>query len=199
MARRAFRGRSGISQSQRRKKTWVQVVEAAGGSANAPGFVSTFEVALAPNTTPGNNTKFGFVVASGDGTQGAPLVSNLPSESTILRIRGSLAFPKNNYNGTGLVNTQVAIGYGVTSLTDLNSDSYPGSISDGSWDGWMFLRQSAVAPVDSEGSIVDIKAMRKINDGETLFVQTESVAGDGTPSAAVQLFQLDIRILLLLP
>ncbi len=199
MARsRSFRGR-GISQTQRRKKTWVSTVIAAGGAANSPGFNSTVGINIAPNLTPGNNSTAGLILMSGDGTQASPFVGGLPSESTILRMRGSLSFPKNTYDAAGLVNNQFAIGYGVSGISDLNADSYPTPISHADWDGWMFLRQSAINPVDSQGTMVDVKAMRKVQDGDVFFISAETVAGDGTPSATNQQWLLDLRILLLLP
>jgi len=62
----------------------------------------------------------------------------------------------------------------------------------------MFLRQSAVSPVDSEGTMMDVKAMRKIETGDSLFFAAQSVAGSAT-GAPLATFVFDARLLMLLP
>jgi len=197
MARRgSFRGR-GISQSQRRKKTWVQIVELVSDTAK-PGFTSAFAVDVIGGVLVGESSKAVVILASGDGTGGAPLVSVLPDESTILRARGSLVFPKNTASPGQLIKEEFSVGFGVTGLTDTDSNSYPGPLSDPSWDGWMFLRQSAVAPVDSIGTAVDVKAMRKIKSGDAFFISFEALNGDGSAPVGGN-YIMDLRLLLLLP
>jgi len=197
-SRRGFRGR-GISDSQRRKKSWVQLVELV-DLAEVPGFVTSIGLFLTDSGVPGRGVQSGVIGISGDGTAGAPFRSVLPPESTILRIRGSILFPKYlAAGGAAAANVDVAVGFGVTGISDLTSESYPGPISEADWDGWMFRRQSAVSPVDSEGTTVDVKAMRKIKSGDAFFVMMESVVGEGGTSTAVQTWAFDLRLLLLLP
>jgi len=193
--RSGFRGR-GISQAQRRKKTWVPVGEII-SAGQTPGIATSFLISLTTPATIGQATRNGFIVMVGDGTGASPLTSTLESESTILRIRGSLLFPKTTFtSGTG-VQIQFSFGIGITAISDLQAASYPGPISDADWDGWMFLRQSGVAPADSVGTMMDVKAMRKINDGEALFVMAEGLNVGATAVQADWL--VDLRVLLLLP
>jgi len=91
-------------------------------------------------TTPGvggTSVKQVLAFTNGSGTGADPLVSLLPDESTILRIRGSMVFPKNIpvAAGSGPCDAEFAVGFGVTALRDLNSDSYPAPISEAGWDG----------------------------------------------------------------
>jgi len=197
--RRSFGRGRGISQAQRRKKTWIQVKQLvlAGGN---PGFVTGVAIELSSAGVAGAGSRAGFFGLSGDGTAGNPFESTIPAESTILRIRGSLLFPKYfNAGNSDAGNIDVAIGYGVTSISDLNSSSYPAPITDAEWDGWMFRRQGPVGPVDSAGTIVDVKAMRKVESGDVFFVMAETVNGLGNVTPASFLWQLDLRLLVLLP
>jgi len=194
--RRSFRGR-GISQTQRRKKTWFQLKEFVDASA-IPGFVTNFDLSVAASGQPGVGTRTGVVFVSGDGTAGAPLKSTLPEESTILRIRGSLLFPK-NVAGATATSIDNSIGFGVIAISDLLTSSFPGPISDADWDGWMFKRGSAVTPVDSAGTILDVKSMRKLESGNAFFIMGETVPGNGSTVTGQFTWQFDVRLLMLLP
>jgi len=98
--RGSFR-RSGISQAQRRKKTWISVKQSSGlatsGEAN---FRTSIQMNLpATGASQDATTKVSLALVSDfpgttPGTQGLE-ESTLPEESTILRVRGSLLFPKN--------------------------------------------------------------------------------------------------------
>jgi len=200
MARRAFRGR-GISQSQRRKKTWVQLKFLIAGGAATPGFSTTEAFRItAPSAPDGASARSGTISASGSGIGSDPLVSSLPRESTILRVRGSLTFPVSKFDPAALqLDTAFSMGFGVTQLSDLNIDSYPGPISDADWAGWMFLRQGSQAPIDATGTIVDVKAMRKVKTDETFIIMFEAVKGDSVNPGLVGDWTIDLRLLLLLP
>jgi len=63
----------------------------------------------------------------------------------------------------------------------------------------MFRRQSSVSPLDSEGTNVDVKSMRKIQDGEAFFVSTEVVRGQAVVSEVFHTWIYDLRLLVLLP
>ena len=197
--RRSFRGR-GISESQRRKKVWFAVKDATGtGTASNSAFLTSISL-----VTPAMGASVGST-----GTILAGLIedlvtgvgdekSTLPEECTILRARGSLVFPKNEVDAGGLVTSQYAFGFGVSDIRSISKGEAPAPIVDVDWDGWMFLRQSGVGPVDSEGTIVDVKAMRKIKTGDALFFSAQAVSGDSTISPAGQ-FLFDMRLLILLP
>ncbi len=200
--RRGFRGR-GISESQRRKKTWIsaKVALSAGGVAGRSSFMTGLEI-----TTPsgagaiGDTQKAGFALVSDPDLTVGEEVSTLPEESTVLRARGSLLFPKNEIGGSdpGAQATEYAFGFGVTDVRSLVDGSFPGPIVDSDWDGWMFLRQSTLTPVDSNATMVDVKAMRKIQTGDALFFAAEQVSGTTSISPA-GLFAFDMRFLILLP
>jgi len=195
--RRSFRGR-GISESQRRKKSWVQTAKLVGSGSGAPGFSTSLSVALTTPATIGDSTLVVDALLAGDGTGTNPLFSVLPEEATILRIRGSLLFPKNQTDGLGTVSQQFVFGLGVKSIVGTTSDSYPGPISDASWDGWMYLRQSALPPVDANATIIDVKSMRKLKSGDHFFVAVEGLTGTGGTGVTVE-WVYDLRLLLLLP
>ncbi len=184
------------NQTQRRKKTWISIKQLTAVGVN-PGILTTLELTVTSPGVLGQASRAMFLVAGGDNTGGNPLTSTLPEESTILRIRGSLLFPKTTLTGS-LVDTEMAFGVGVTGTSSATSSgSYPAPITDSDWDGWMFRRQSAVSPVDSIGTVVDIKAMRKIQSGEALFFMAEAVDGGSTADVGTWIF--DMRVLLLLP
>jgi len=188
----------GISQSQRRKKTWIQLKQLAPSGGEIPGFITTFQSFIPATGPSGNGARAGFIFVTGDGTAEFPLVSNFPEECTILRIRGSLLFPKYiTSEPLGTTDVATSFGFGVAAITDLDAQSYPAPGSNADWDGWMFKRQSPVSPVDSAGTIVDVKAMRKIKSGDCFFTMAESVAL-GTTSTDAQ-WQYDMRLLILLP
>jgi len=203
--RRSFARGRGISESQRRKKTWisVKVPTAATGLDTAQFQTAAFLEVPATSTPIGSTQKAGLALIEdpgGSATVGAEQ-STLPEESTILRARGSLLFPKNTaLEGTAssTLTDQYAFGFGVTDIRGAVQGTFPGPILDADWDGWMFLRQSAVAPVDSDGTMVDVKAMRKLKGGDCLFFAVESVSGDGVSTPA-GVFIFDMRLLILLP
>jgi len=198
--RGAFRGR-GISDSQRRKKGWFQLRSPIAGVAGANALFTTSIVFEGVDTaaTPGDFDTVLFASVSDPSVALGDEQSTLPEESTILRARGSLLFPKNEVSGTPLeVASNYAFGFGVTDIRSIVSGVAPGPIIDADWDGWMFLRQSGVSPVDSEGTMVDVKAMRKIKSGDAFFMSAQAVSGNAavTPGG-VWLF--DLRLLILLP
>ncbi len=195
--RGSFRSR-GISDSQRRKKTWGQVKILVDG-AETPGFVTSIGLQVGTGSVAGRGFRDGFFLLSGDGTGASPFSSTIPEESTILRIRGSVSFPKYTALATGTSNVDTAIGFGVAGISDNISTSYPAPITDADWDGWMFRRASSVSPVDSEGTVVDVKAMRKVKSGDMFFVMVEAVQGLNNVTPATFDWQVDLRILILLP
>ncbi len=202
--RGGFRSR-GISQSQRRKKTWFQakIANEDAAVAGRSRFATSFNLeTLAPGAGVGISEKVAFAsIADPDVGEGGE-VSSLPEESTILRARGSLVFPKTDITAglqQGWVSQQFAYGFGVMDVRSLVEGSFPGPIIDADWDGWMFLRQSGVAPVDSIGTVMDVKAMRKIQSGDAFFMAAETVNGEGATPGVVGSWNVDLRVLLFLP
>jgi len=187
--RGSFRGRGGISESQRRKKDWVNMNPA---------------VALGEDLA-GGALKPADLVAPGDSTAILAFPSLLNptfAESTVLRIRGYLEVPKSLVSSVlGSATTVYAFGIGI--VTDqaasvVGAVPNPATVSGQDWDGWMFLRSSNQALVDVTGTIVDIKAMRKWQSGDALVF----VAGMATSLPAGDLgliFSFNFRTLLLLP
>jgi len=193
MARRRSFSR-GISDSQRRKKTWVAMKESK-SSNNSPGFVTSLPIEVTTPALTGAGSRTVLAAQTGDGTGGDPFHSTLPEESTILRIRGSMLFPKTEFST--IVTTQFNIGFGVKPITGNLSSHFPGPITDSDWDGWMFMRQSGLPPLEAASTIIDIKSMRKLQTGDVFFISAEGVAG--AAATATGLWILDLRLLLLLP
>ncbi len=205
MARRgSFRRGGGISDSQRRKKTWISLkVDTTSTTPGQATFMTAFVLQTA-NT----GTSIGSIESQAFGAVNEPFtseggeVSSLGEEVTILRMRGSLTFPKSD--GTpgavpGVIESQYAFGLGVTDVRSLVGGVFPGPIIDADWDGWMFLRQSTTAPLDPEGTAVDVKAMRKIQSGDAFFASVQAVNGQSGITTPAADWVLDLRLLLLLP
>jgi len=196
--------RGGISDSQRRKKTWIsaKAATAAVGGGDAS-FMTALQITLPAPLAGLGDRVFGGIALFQDPT-GLPEggeVSTLPEESTILRARGSLLFPKSDPT-SGVepltIDQQSAFGIGVTDVRSLSAGVFPTPIIDSDWDGWMFLRQSTVLPVDAIGTVVDIKSMRKIMSGDALFFAAETINGASTGGTATS-WTFDMRFLILLP
>jgi len=199
-SRRGFRGR-GISDSQRRKKTWISVKQ--DSAVRIPGdaqFLTAITITTPLSAAAGGAiSDAGFILVSDPEAGEGDEVSTLPEECTILRARGSLLFPANGIPSTGgRISEQFVFGFGVTDIRSLVLGVTPGPIIDSDWDGWMFLRQSGSKPVDSQGTLVDVKAMRKIKTGDAFFFAAQSVSGDGNATPAGD-FIFDLRLLILLP
>jgi len=178
---RTFRGR-GISETQRRKKAWIDMN-------SAPFFGNDISgSSLTPPDTVGNN-------------ENTVAILQFPSqpgfnESTILRIRGNLSVPKSTYAGSG----GIAFGFGIGIVSDVSAEALavpnPATAVGYDWDGWLFLRQNTTVAVDPTGEIVDVKAMRKWKSGDSIVF----VAGLAAESATVsQAFPFSLRGLFLLP
>ncbi len=197
--KRAFRGR-GISDSQRRKKTWIAVKAATGtNTAGEPEFMTGL-VMSTPAAVGAFESQSTVIALISDPLTGiGDELSTLPDESTILRIRGSLLFPKSDpapsASGT-LQTTQHAFGIGVASIRSIIGGTAPTPIVDADWDGWMFLRQSTVSPVDAVGTVLDVKSMRKVRGGDALFISAETI---NTSVGVAADWALDLRLLILLP
>jgi len=124
-------------------------------------------------------------------------------ESTILRIRGSLTVPKSIFGTAGGGATTIfKFGIGLVSDTAaLITDGIPNpaTATGVDWDGWMFLRGSSdQAPVDIQGTMVDVKAMRKWKSGDSI-VLVAGMATDVAAGASGVAFDGALRGLFLLP
>jgi len=203
MARaRSFRGR-GISDSQRRKKSWIQITGPAIVDSGSSGGVQT------PNMT--------FAIASGGlanaSSQGRsiglisdPVLDKVPAESTILRLRGSINLQKNSLDTPNGVVENLALGIGVMEATAAALGAFPNPATPdgGAWDGWMFYRSQQQSNVDANSGVVDVKSMRKVQSGEAIiivfgvFVATDD--GSDLPQAVNdRICSVNLRGLILLP
>jgi len=197
--RGSFRGR-GISESQRRKKLW-NAFSAGAVDDTIQGTVqqTTLNFAatgvLAPAS--GDSAAVAFVFDAGNAA------GNIAPESTLMRIRGSLNIDKNTVTATDLLN--VAFGIGVMESGAANQSAFPipSSAAGSDWDGWMFYRSLNSAVADATGSMVDVKAMRKIQSGYSLFFVVSATIvsfDDGAPAANINFdAQFTGRGLFLLP
>jgi len=195
--RSSFRGR-GISQSQRRKKTWTPFFAPATfdgitfGSVNQ--LILNFQAAEILSTPSGSGQTVGFFSQD-----------DFPEESTILRIRGSLELQKNELpiSSSGRAAT-FAIGIGVMERTaaELGVVPNPASPDGAAWDGWMFYRSTMLPPVEAESSTFDVKSMRKVQGGYSMIVVAGSFQAspdDGTTDIPAISASMVARALVLLP
>jgi len=181
---RSFRSR-GISDTQRRKKAWIDMnVQAANGIDQS-----------------GGGFRPSDIIGAGDSTA----ILQFPSqpgfiESTILRIRGTLNVPKSSYSNTAAMNTINCFGIGVVSDQAASAGAVPNpaTATGYDWDGWLFLRQASSEPLEPNSEIVDVKAMRKWQSGDSIiFVAGFSTSDPGGATAVITTFSL--RGLFLLP
>jgi len=201
MAHRGSFRRSGISQSQRRKKTWGAFGAVATNSAGSSpsGVISAnlnFDVSVGSVLPSPQEHAFAYAFDADD-------IEGIKAESTLLRIRGSLQMLKNTANG--VLETQ-AFGIAVVESTNLSGASpkfpNPANPIGAQWDGWMFYRSINSAIVDANATNIDVKSMRKIQSGYSLiFIAGSHVAStdDASVSAPPISTQLIARGLFLLP
>jgi len=189
MANRSrFRSR-GISETQRRKKAWIDMNAAPAG----PGGVDLSGGGLQPPD----------VVSAGNSLA----LLQFPSqqgflESTILRIRGSLNVPKSTYLDSAVSSGSTSFAFGIGIVSDESAAALavpnPATSSGYDWDGWMFLRQSDTTALDPAGVIVDVKAMRKWKSGDSIVFVAGLATGQGSGEVG-QVFGFSLRGLFLLP
>jgi len=166
----SFRGRGGISESQRRKKTWV----AFSIGSNVSNGMSIFTGSTAGVA----GSSLGLIVFQADLTAGF-------TESTLMRVRGSVLIPKSVPSAAVGATGDEVYGFGIAMVADeaaaVGAVPNPASAEGVNWDGWMFIRSNVVTAVDAEGTILDSKAMRKFGGGQSLVfvagVSTDDPAG----------------------
>jgi len=202
---RGFRGgrRVGISQSQRRKKSWIQVTgPSIANNSNTVGLQTPNMNLRLPAFTP---TFDG--VGQSVGLISDPVLDKIPPESTILRIRGSLNLPKNQVQSAGGTgeNINFALGIGVMEATGAALGGFPNPATPdgGAWDGWMFYRSQQAGSLDANASVFDVKSMRKVQSGYAVilvFGQFITTNDQSVPPITVDtLCQVNLRALILLP
>ena len=195
----SFRGR-GISDSQRRKKSWIQVT---GPAVNTGGGFT------GQNQTPNINL---FIAANSGGAQtegnsiglfSDPILDRVPAESTILRLRGSVNVPKNEVGAIEVDNFAVGIGVMEAGAAALGAFPNPATPEGGAWDGWMFYRSAQAGSLDANATIFDVKAMRKVQSGSAIIIVVGrfSATADGSLLSAgtSDAVQINLRGLILLP
>jgi len=155
--RRTFRGR-GVSDSQRRKRLWADL--------NVPADPVNDDYAATALFPAATVAAGGSVAIAGFVSSGAPALL----ESTILRIRGWVDVPKTTVLVSQGANIVFAFGIGLVSEDAFLAGAVPNPASGAGsdWDGWMFLRSSSQSPVDVQGTMMDVKAMRKWESGQAL-------------------------------
>jgi len=119
-----------------------------------------------------------------------------------MRIRGSLNMQKNTI--VALETTNFAVGFGVMETGAAAQAAFPNPATPegADWDGWMFYRSLNSAIVDAASTIIDVKAMRKVQSGYSLvFVcgSDRASSDDSNVTAPAIAAQLNARILFLLP
>jgi len=119
-------------------------------------------------------------------------------ESTLLRIRGTVSVEKSAYFpsvaeiqafGIGIVSDQAAEALAVPN---------PATATGYDWDGWMFLRQSSEIAVDVQGTMMDVKSMRKWQSGDSIVFVAGAATDNPAGFTATQLL-FSLRGLFLLP
>jgi len=163
---RTFRGR-GVSDSQRRKKVWIDM-NVAGGL----GFDASGGGLFLPTTASPGEDLAALVFPS----------STNPSfaESTILRIRGVVNVPKSSYSSSQSGIECFAFGIGIISDQAAEVQTAipnPATATGYDWDGWLTVRQSDVPPLDSNATVIDVKAMRKWRSGDSIVFVFGSASG----------------------
>jgi len=149
MARRAssFRGR-GVSDAQRRKKSWLNITGPAVFNASDNG-EQTPNMSLAiDSVTPVTSSLGRSVGLFSDST-----LDRLPAESTLLRLRGSVNLPKNSNAADNVENHAIGIGILEAGAAALGAFPNPATPEGGAWDGWMWFRsqQAGIARCERFG------------------------------------------------
>jgi len=180
----SFRGR-GISEAQRRKKSWFAF--------NTDPGADLFKISLTPPDLVAQGES--VAVAFADGVGFSPSVI----ESTVLRIRGMVDIPKSTVASGGL---SIVFAFGIGFVTNEAAAALavpnPATATGADWDGWMFLRTSTQIALDITGTMLDVKAMRKWKSGTSL-VLVAGLATDLSGGAGGMDFSIQARALLLLP
>jgi len=174
--------RRGISETQRRKKAWIDM-----NPGPALGFDSSGGAIIPPDVVGGVPTVAVLAFPSQSGFL----------ESTILRIRGNIKIPKSTYV-EGAQSKVFAFGIGIVSDDAATALAVPNpaTATGYDWDGWMFLRQGATEALEPNAEIVDVKSMRKWKSGDSIVF----VAGLSGASAQTGIaFEFSLRGLFLLP
>jgi len=186
---------SGISQSQRRKKTWAMFSEQSDPALQQGNETISLDIDMTAPVS-GADAVSAFVAFTG--------ADFIPAESTILRMRGSLSLTKSQPSAGGALSQgQFAFGIGVANTALLQGGAIPNPAKDPFWDGWMFYRSTPLDTVEANAGVVDIKSMRKIESGTSLFCAfgAEYLSTDGFSAAAdvVGSAVFSLRFLILLP
>jgi len=180
---RSFRSR-GISESQRRKKSWFGFADA--------GSVQTGNRLVVPaGVSPGSTLTI-------VGIDSATAASIGVLEGTVLRIRGSMDMPKSEVSSFSGDVFAFGIGFVTDEAFNAGAVPNPASSEGPDWDGWLFYRSQAQGNLDANSGIVDSKAMRKWQSGTTLCLIAGNSNNDGAgPTGGI--VTLLLRGLFLLP
>jgi len=199
MGHRRSTFRRGISQSQRRKKSWIQVSGPAVGTDDVIGSDLTPNMNISVPAGPAASV--GFPSASSAGLFSDPFSDKIPEESTILRLRGSLNLPKNDVITQGTNNYAIGIGVMEAGAAALGAFPNPATVDGGAWDGWMFYRSQQAGSLDANAAIIDVKSMRKVQSGMAIIIVVGGVHTVTSSTSGLIAFQaqINLRALILLP
>jgi len=186
MPNRSFRGGRGrtvgISDSQRRKKTWT-------GFAIGTTLINGFELVPATLVAAGSSLQL---------VQFAAVNSASLQESTLMRLRGSIQLPKSDPGPNGVDDISA---FGIAMVTDeaasVGAVPNPATVIGADWDGWLFYRSTVSGVLDATGAIFDAKAMRKFKAGMSL-IFVGGLATDSANGTAAGRFTISCRGLFLL-
>jgi len=178
--RGSFRGQR-VSETQRRKRSWQAFTDT----------LDSWRIVLNPPALVSAGSTLALVSFDGAGTFPGLI------ESTILRMRGMLDMPKSVMTAATQTIQAFGIGFVTNEAALAGAVPNPATASGAEWDGWMFIRTSTQIALDIQGTVLDIKAMRKWDTGQSLVF----VAGAETDSTTTgnDLFKMSIRGLFLLP
>jgi len=186
-----FRGRgrstrvARIPESMRRKKTWI-------------GFSAVGSETIGLNLDPGLPAIGAPVVAIASVTSLEASAAGL-LEGTLMRIRGSIIVTKSDISGAV---SDVVIAFGIGFVTDeaaaAGAVPNPATAAGADWDGWLFYRSNLAAPLDANAAVMDSKAMRKWDGGQSLVLIGGAATDAATPTGFTNT-TLIVRALFLLP
>jgi len=175
--------RRGISETQRRKKTWEGIGLAGADEIGVTQFVGSPSI--------GSPT---LSIVSLTSQDAGSLV-----EGTLLRLRGSLILPK-SIPGSAAAASVVAFGIGFVTDDAGNAAAVPNPATTigADWDGWLFYRSNVAAALDANATILDSKAMRKWGSGMSLALIVGAATSSASPPGTQEVSSI-IRALFLLP
>ena len=176
----------GISQVQRRKKSWLSFGE-----------IGELPLGLnvsAPALAQGPSADLTIFSATS-----ATAAANGLLEGTLMRIRGSVSVAKSNLLTTFKETVAFGIGFVTDEAAAAGAVPNPATSDGADWDGWMFYRANVAAPADANATVMDAKSMRKWQSGMSLVFVGGAANNAASGSFAATTITIVARGLFLLP